>query len=49
MKYEIQHRAMSDPDVWYIVAESDIKEWAEKTVYALSLCTGEEFRVKERM
>lgn len=48
MKYEIQKRSTTDPHVWYMVAQADTKEWAEKISESLNICDGGEFRFEKK-
>lgn len=48
MKYEIQKRSATDPRVWYMVAQADTKEWAEKISESLYICDGGEFRFEKK-
>lgn len=45
MPYEIRKRSTTQPDIWYIVAWADTKEWADKTAAALDMCEEGEFKV----
>ncbi len=46
MKYEIQERSKVDPDIWYTVAWTDVKEYADMITCMLKL-NGKEFRIRE--
>jgi len=45
MKYEIRKRSKVDPSIWYAVAWTDTKEWADKISHALNMCDDGEFAV----
>lgn len=47
MKYEIQKRSTSEPDMWYAVARADTREWAKEITDALNICGDGEFRFVE--
>lgn len=48
MKYEIQKRSASEPDIWYMVALADTKGWADEITHALNMWGEGEFRFIER-
>lgn len=48
MKYEIQRRSASEPDIWYMIALADTREWAREITDALNMCGNGEFRFVEQ-
>lgn len=44
MKYEIQKRSESEPNIWYMITFADTMEWAREIVDALNICGNGEFR-----
>lgn len=44
MGYEIQKKSISVPNVWYMIALADTREWAKEITNALNMCRNGEFR-----
>lgn len=47
MKYEVQKRSKTEPAVWYMVAQTNVKMWAEIIAGALNICEPGDFRATE--
>lgn len=48
MKYEIQKRSISEPNIWYTIALTDTRDWAERITRTLDMLENGEFRFIER-
>ena len=46
--YEIQKRSKTNPNIWYMIAQTDILMWAKKIVEDLNIIETGEFRLSVR-